>query len=103
MTRKQKQPKIVYKSKTVFISYCSGGVFTTVSVHLNGLKAEHAFRVWVAIIGHTLKFQKYSILYTKDLYKCHSYLRYARLEHIGKISYIWGNVRGLQIHIFKRH
>ncbi len=28
-------------------------VFTTVCVHLDGLNAEHKFRVWVAILGHT--------------------------------------------------
>ncbi len=28
-------------------------VFTTVCVHLDGLNAEHKFRVWVTILGHT--------------------------------------------------
>ncbi len=28
-------------------------VFTAVCVHLDGLNAEHKFRVWVTILGHT--------------------------------------------------
>ncbi len=31
----------------------SGCMFTTVCVHLDGLNAEHKFRVWVTILGHT--------------------------------------------------
>ncbi len=37
-------------------------VFTAVCVHLDGLKAEHKFRVWVTILGHTslhLSFTKF--------------------------------------------
>ncbi len=29
------------------------GVFTAVCVHLDGLNAEHKFRVWVTLSGHT--------------------------------------------------
>ncbi len=41
-------------------AHCSGCVFMVcvcvcvcVCVHLDGLNAEHKFRVWVTIIGHT--------------------------------------------------
>ncbi len=32
---------------------CSLCVFTTVCVHLDGLSAEHKFRVWATTLGHT--------------------------------------------------
>ncbi len=35
------------------VAHCSGCVFTTVCVHLDGLNAERKFRVWVTILGHT--------------------------------------------------
>ncbi len=31
-------------------------MFTAVCVHLDGLNAEHKFRVWVTILGHTFPF-----------------------------------------------
>ncbi len=41
-------------------AHCSGCVFTVcvcvcvcVCVHLDGLNAEHKFRVWITILGHT--------------------------------------------------
>ncbi len=38
-------------------------VFTAVCVHLDGLNAEHKFRVWVTILGHTsLSLYKQSII-----------------------------------------
>ncbi len=40
----------------------SGCVFTAVCVHLDGFNAEHKFRVWVTISGHTsLHFTSHSL------------------------------------------
>ncbi len=36
-------------------------VFTAVCVHLDGLNAEHKFRVWVTILGHMALHFKQSI------------------------------------------
>ncbi len=47
-------------------AHCSGCVcvLTTVCVHLDGLNAEHKFRVWVTISGHT----SLHVTFTKLIY-----------------------------------
>ncbi len=42
---------------------CSWCVFTTVCEHLNGLNAEHKFRVWVSILDHT-SFHFHSLIFS---------------------------------------
>ncbi len=53
---------------------CLRCVFTNVCVHLDGLNAEHTFRVWLAILGHTSRHFTFtfslSLMQPKDCSDC---------------------------------
>ncbi len=71
-------------------AHCSGCVFmvcvcvfTTVFVHLDGLNAEHKFRVWVTILGHTSLHFTYKYRLLSEFQYVLICLRIGLLFHLG--------------------